>query len=162
MEQLGQALHLCIAKAGAHGTIALADVDAILVRWGVAGAVTAEAVAAQLQAFRGWLDARWPGCPVYVEVPVEVRLDDGVRLRGRIDFLVDTPEGWILLDHKANPGGAARDEALIQKHGQQLDSYADALVRATGREVLQKWLFLPVAAQAVRVEQVVAQVLAAA
>lgn len=162
MEQLGQALHLCIAKAGAHGTIALADVDAILVRWGVAGAVTAEAVAAQLQAFRGWLDARWPGCPVYVEVPVEVRLDDGVRLRGRIDFLVDTPEGWILLDHKANPRGAARDEALIQKHGQQLDSYADALVRATGREVLQKWLFLPVAAQAVRVEQVVAQVLAAA
>jgi ATP-dependent helicase/nuclease subunit A len=162
MEQLGQALHLCIAKAGAHGGIELADIDAILLRWGVTGAVTAEAVANQLQAFRRWLDARWPGCPVHVEVPVEVRLEDGVRLRGRMDFLVEAPDGWIVLDHKANPRGAALDDALIQKHGQQLDSYADALLRATGRAVLQKWLFLPVAAQAVRVEHVVAEVLAAA
>jgi ATP-dependent helicase/nuclease subunit A len=152
MEYLGQALHLCIAKAGAHGGIGTAEVADILARWGVDDAVAAESVLAQMQAFKAWVEKRWPGCPVHVEVPLEVNLDDGVRLRGRIDFLVDTPGGWVLLDHKANPRGAARDDALIQKHGQQLDSYADALLRATGRPVLEQWLFLPVAGQAARVE----------
>lgn len=154
MEDLGQALHLCIAKIGAHGSIGIAEVQSILARWGVDNAVAGDAVLAQLQAFQGWLEKRWPGCPVHVEVPVEVNLDDGVRLRGRIDFLIDTPRGWVLLDHKANPRGAAREDTLIQKHGQQLDSYADALVRATGRQVIEMWLFLPVAGQAARVEVV--------
>ena len=153
MELLGQALHLCIAKAGAHGSISAADVDGILSRWRVAGAVDGAEVLGQIHAFQRWIEQRWPGCPVHVEVPVEVGLEEGVRLRGRIDFLVDTPEGWILLDHKANPRGAARDDALIQKHGQQLDAYADALLRATERPVVQKWLFLPVAGQAARVER---------
>lgn len=153
MEHLGQALHLCIAKAGAHGALGIADVEGILSRWSVADAVASEAVLTQLHAFQSWLEHRWPDCPVHVEVPIEVSLEDGVRLRGRIDFLIETAEGWILIDHKANPRGAAHDDMLIQKHGQQLDAYASALVRATGRTVLQKWLYLPVAAQAVRVEQ---------
>ncbi|RYG93473.1 MAG: hypothetical protein EON57_19985, partial [Alphaproteobacteria bacterium] len=145
MEFLGQALHLCIAKAGAHGHISLVEVDAILARWGVAGAVASQAVLDQLQAFRAWVERRWPASQVHVEVPLEVALVNGQRARGRIDFLVDTSAGWILLDHKANPRGVAREDALIDKHGPQLDAYADAIERATGRPVLEKWLFLPVA-----------------
>ncbi|MET3916851.1 ATP-dependent helicase/nuclease subunit A [Variovorax sp. OAS795] len=151
MEALGQALHLCIAQAGANSTISLEGVELILQRWGVAGAVEKEAVLAQVSAFQGWVAQRWPGRPVHVEVPIEVNLPNGTRLRGRIDFLVDTPEGWVLIDHKANPRGAAADDALVLKHGRQLGFYADALVEATGRPVAGQWLFLPVAAQAVEV-----------
>lgn len=154
MESLGEAIHLCIAKAGAHGSITLEEVAHILARWGVSDAVASDAVLAQMHAFQAWLEKRWPGCQVLVEVPIEVNLEDGVRLRGRIDFLVDTPAGWVLIDHKANPRGAASDDRLVHKHGQQLETYADALTRATGRPVLEKWLFLPVAAQAAQVDQV--------
>ena len=66
----------------------------------------------------------------------------------------DTPAGWVLIDHKSNPRGATHDEELVREHGPQLASYADALVRATGRPVTEQWLFLPVAAQALRVRAV--------
>ncbi|OUM02969.1 UvrD-helicase domain-containing protein [Variovorax sp. JS1663] len=154
MEDLGQAVHLCIAKAGAHGHISLGEVEAILARWGVAGSVESQAVLDQLQAFWAWLEKRWRGGEVHVEVPLEVALANGQRARGRVDFLVDTPAGWILLDHKANPRGAAHEDSLLNRHGPQLDAYAEAIERATGRRVLEKWLFLPVAGQAARLEAV--------
>ena len=86
---------------------------------------------------------------------MEVQRDDGTRLRGRIDLLVDTPEGWILIDHKSNPGGASAYEMLAQEHGPQLAAYADALLRATGKPVREQWLYLPVAARALQVSSLV-------
>lgn len=154
MEDLGQALHLCIAKLGAHGDITMENIADILGRWGVGDAVASSAALSQLKAFQAWVERRWPGRPVYVEVPVEVGVQGGQRVRGRIDFLVDAPEGWILVDHKANPRGVAHDDVLLMKHGKQLDTYGDALARATGRPVSQKWLYLPVAGQAARLEAV--------
>lgn len=72
------------------------------------------------------------------------------RVLPRIDLLVEEPNGWVLLDHKSNPGGAARDEDLAAKHGPQIESYGHALLSATGKPMSQGWLYLPVAARAVR------------
>ncbi|WP_213957588.1 UvrD-helicase domain-containing protein [Variovorax sp. dw_954] len=152
MANLGSALHHCIAYAGVAGSIAAADVQRLLTRWQVAHAVTTDAVLAQVEALLAWIAKRWPGCPMHVEVPIEANRADGQRLRGRIDFLVDTPEGWILVDHKSNPRGAAHDDDLVRDHAPQLASYADALTTATGRPVREQWLFLPVAARAVQVQ----------
>ncbi|VTU41546.1 DNA-dependent helicase II (plasmid) [Variovorax sp. RA8] len=151
MALLGTVLHHCIARSGVAGSISVEDVERLLTRWDVAHAVDKGAVVAQVESFLAWIAKRWPDCPVHVEVPIEVDREDGTRLRGRIDFLVDTPAGWVLIDHKSNPRGAAHDEELVREHGPQLASYADALLRATGRPVTEQWLFLPVAARALRV-----------
>ena len=45
---------------------------------------------------------------------------------------------------------AGKDEDLVTEHGPQLASYERALLGATGKPVLQKWLYLPVAGRAVR------------
>ena len=82
--------------------------------------------------------------------PLEADGPNGTRIRGRIDLLVEAKDGWILLDHKSNPGGAARDEDLVAEHGPQLESYSQALLSATGKPVTERWLYLPVAARAVR------------
>lgn len=150
MASLGTALHLCIARASVLGDASDSDVERILKTWAVAQSVDKDAVCAQVAAFQAWLAKRWPGCPVYVEVPIEADGPNGTRIRGRIDLLVETPDGWILLDHKSNPGGAARDEDLVAEHGPQLESYGHALLTATGKPVTQRWLYLPVAARAVR------------
>jgi len=155
MAELGTALHLTIARAGTLGAVDSADVEHILQTWGVAHALDKAAVQAQVEALYAWIRARWPECPILVEVPMEVQRDDGTRLRGRIDLLVDTPEGWILIDHKSNPGGAAADEMLAQEHGPQLAAYADVLLRATGKPVREQWLYLPVAARALQVSSFV-------
>ncbi|MEJ8816101.1 UvrD-helicase domain-containing protein [Variovorax ureilyticus] len=152
MATLGTALHNCIACAGVAGEVRLADIDRVLERWEVTHAVSKDAVKAQVEALLGWVEKRWPGCAVHVEVPIEAKRPNGQRLRGRIDLLVDTPEGWVLIDHKSNPRGAANDEQLVNEHGPQLESYAEALRHATGRFVNEKWLFFPVSARAVRVQ----------
>ncbi len=151
MTSLGTALHLCIARAGVLGVVHAPEVERILTTWAVAHSVDGDAVCAQVEAFQTWLARRWPGCPVHVEVPIEADGPNGTRIRGRIDLLVDAPDGWILLDHKSNPGGAARDEDLAAEHGPQLEAYGHALVAATAKPVHQRWLYLPVAARAVRV-----------
>lgn len=150
MASLGTALHLCIARAGVVGSARPEDVERILTKWAVAHSVDKVAVCAQVASFQEWLGKRWLGCPVYVEVPLEADGPNGTRIRGRIDLLVEAKDGWILLDHKSNPGGAARDEDLVAEHGPQLESYSQALLSATGKPVTERWLYLPVAARAVR------------
>ncbi len=150
MASLGTALHLCIARAGVLGGIPAPDVERILMTWAVAHSVDKEAVCAQARAFQAWVAKRWPDCPVYVEVPIEANGPNGTRIRGRIDLLVELPDSWILMDHKSNPGGSARDEDLVAEHGPQLKSYGHALLNATGKPVSERWLYMPVAARAVR------------
>lgn len=150
MASLGTALHLCIARACVVGYPRSEDVERILTNWAVAHSVDTAAVSAQITAFLEWIANRWPGCPVYVEVPIEADGPNGTRIRGRIDLLVQAQDGWVLVDHKSNPGGAARDEDLVAEHGPQLESYGHALLSATGKPVSQRWLYLPVAARAVR------------
>ncbi|HBP5568411.1 TPA: UvrD-helicase domain-containing protein [Pseudomonas aeruginosa] len=150
MASLGTALHLCIARAAVLGGVPGPDVEHILKAWAVADSVDKDAVCAQVEAFLTWIAKRWPGYPIHVEVPIEADGPNGTRIRGRIDLLVEEPNGWILLDHKSNPGGAARDEDLVAEHGPQIESYSHALLSATGKPVSQRWLYLPVAARAVR------------
>ncbi|MBC3234160.1 UvrD-helicase domain-containing protein [Pseudomonas lurida] len=150
MASLGTALHLCIARAGVLGGISPPDVEGILKTWAVAGSVDKDAVCTQTSAFQAWIAKRWPDCPVYVEVPIEADGPNGTRIRGRIDLLVELPDGWILVDHKSNPVGSARYDDLIALHGPQLESYGHALLSATGKPVSQRWLYFPVAARAVR------------
>jgi ATP-dependent helicase/nuclease subunit A len=150
MESLGTALHLCIARACIKGKVDAAEVKRILTTWNVANAVDQNAVQSQVEALFAWLEARWPGCQMLAEVPVEADGPDNTRIRGRIDLLVDTPEGWVLFDHKSNPSGSAKDEELAQKHGPQLAAYGHALKQATGKPVLEQWLFMPVAARVIQ------------
>ncbi|WP_323146387.1 UvrD-helicase domain-containing protein [Pseudomonas marginalis] len=150
MASLGTALHLCIARAGVLGGISPPDVERILRIWAVADSVDKDAVCTQTSAFQAWVAKRWPDCPVYVEVPIEANGPNGTRIRGRIDLLVELPDSWILMDHKSNPGGSARDEDLVAGHGPQLESYSHALLNATGKPVSERWLYMPVAARAVR------------
>ena len=150
MANLGTAVHHCIARAGARGVVEQTDVGGILSNWGVGNIVDNAAVVAQLTAFRAWCAERWPGCPTFVEAPIEANRPDGTRVRGRIDLLVQSSNGWILVDHKSNPGGTDRNEQLAFEHGPQLAAYAEALVAATGMPVAEQWLYLPVAARALR------------
>lgn len=152
MAALGTAFHHCIALSFADpaSELQLPEISRMASAWGVGAAVEAQAIARQVQAFKEWLTARWPRAQAFAEVPLEVRLDDGRVVRGQIDLLLEIADGWVLLDHKAHPGSAVGDPLLAQRHGAQLGRYAQVLKHHTGRPVLEQWLFLPVAAQLVR------------
>lgn len=150
---VGSALHSCIAFAVADPDkgIGLDDVRDILERWGVAAALDAQEALSQVNAFSAWHQARWPGATLTAEVPFEAGREDGSIARGQIDLLLDTPEGFILFDHKADPRGVGELDRLAKAHGGQLAEYAQAVQTTSGRPVLERWLFLPVSAMAVQI-----------
>jgi ATP-dependent exoDNAse (exonuclease V) beta subunit len=96
-----------------------------------------------------WISARWPDCWRHAEIPIESILPGGQVMHGRIDFLLEAKNGWVLLDHKANPAPRDRWDQVAQKHAGQLSVYADALARAMGRSVAEAWIVLPVGAGAI-------------
>lgn len=157
MADLGQALHLCMAKAAAQGQLTDADAQLALANWGVEQAVQAADVVFQVQAFDAWWAGRWPGAQVMAEVPIEAEGSPAApghepgRIRGCIDCLLKVDAGWVLIDHKANPRGAAGDAELATSYGPQLAAYAQAIQAATGQPVIEAWLFQPVAGRAVRI-----------
>jgi ATP-dependent helicase/nuclease subunit A len=108
--------------------------------------------APQIGALNGWLAQRWPGARIHCEIPVEARRDNGQVLKGQIDLLLETDNGWVLIDHKSNPGDASTREEVVRRYGGQLRLYKEGVERATGRQVVETWLYFPVAGSAVRVQ----------
>jgi ATP-dependent helicase/nuclease subunit A len=72
-------------------------------------------------------------------------------IAGRIDLLVDTPEGFIVFDHKSFPGVMDIDGERLQAFAGQAGMYAKALESVTGRPCHQFWLHQPIAATMTRV-----------
>jgi ATP-dependent helicase/nuclease subunit A len=153
MAALGSALHGCIACSVADPSRPISDeqIREVLIRWGVHGAVTPEAVRFQVEAFQDWWQSKWPDGTAQAELPIQVPRPDGTVIRGQIDLLIRVATGRILIDHKADPRGVADGERLAQTHGGQLEAYARAVEAASGEAVRERWLFLPVAARAVQI-----------
>lgn len=153
MTALGNAIHACIATAFTDPDAPLDEARAarILDGFGLAGAIDPSGLVRQIGALDRWISLRWPDCRRHAEIPVESILPNGQFMHGRIDLLLEVADGWVILDHKANPAPRDRWEQVPMEHGGQLSVYADALVRATGRSVTEAWIVLPVAAGAIQI-----------
>lgn len=152
MNALGNAIHACLALSftdPAHPLDA-AEVDRLLDGFGVRGFVAAPAVVKQAKALHEWISSRWPDATAFAEYPVQSVLESGQVLNGRIDLLLSTRDGWVIIDHKSTPMAAEQWDRLAGDHGAQIGAYAAAVAVASGRPVDEAWLFLPVAGGAVR------------
>lgn len=147
MSGLGSAIHVCLALSFTDRRVTLSEdeVRQVLEGFGALAHVSAADVLRQIIAFHAWIDERWPGGHAHAEIPVQSVMPNGQVLNGRIDLLLETATGWVLIDHKSSPLPAERWETLVADHGPQLSSYARVLEKATGLSVEEAWLFLPVA-----------------
>jgi ATP-dependent exoDNAse (exonuclease V) beta subunit len=151
---LGDAVHACLAAYLISDKESFDEtrVKAILDRMGAQKAVSPDNLLRQLAAVRLWLTTRWPKARVFVEVPVTQTLDAGQIMNGRIDLLLQTDQGWILLDHKSSPQNSTQWANLAASHGGQLAAYSAAIEKVTDIPVMQCWLVLPVAGTALKVK----------
>ena len=154
MNQLGNAIHACLALSFTDfkQPIVANEVDRILKGFGVADCISATSIIRQTQALHDWIASRWTNARAIAEYPVQQILASGQILNGRLDLLLDTNDGWILIDHKSSPLAPDHWEQLAKEYGGQLDAYRSAIEMASNRPVLQSWLFLPVAGGAIRLE----------
>ena len=154
MPSVGTAVHACIAMAFAdrRHKVTESDVVRILKGQGVEAFLTATAVLDQVQALFDWIAQRWGMVDACAEYPVQQVLENGQVVLGRIDLLLNTHDGWVVIDHKSAPLAENRWHDLATEHAGQLRVYGRGVEMATGRKVIEHWLFLPVAGGAVRVQ----------
>lgn len=154
MRILGEAMHAIIAAdhGDAQWDMRLGRAQAILDRWGIHQIAAENALCA---CDRLWAEAarRWPDAVLHRECPVSARV--GYQLiRGRIDLLVERPDGFTIVDHKSFPGAPDSWEARAIVHGAQLDLYAEALAKVRPGAASELWVHMPVVGALLRIERV--------
>ena len=154
MSVLGTAIHACIGLSFTDRNVPLseAEVKNILCRFDVAEFLSPAAVLRQISALHAWLASRWPRAKPHAEIAVQHILKSGQILNGRIDLLLETENGLILIDHKSSQLAPDHWGQLADEYGAQMAAYAGALEKATGRTIVENWLFLPVAGGALGIE----------
>lgn len=152
MSVLGTAIHTCIGLSFTDRNVSLsvAEVSNILSGFEVSNYLSPASVLRQITAFHEWLASRWPGAKPHAEIAVQSVLSSRQVLNGRIDLLLETDAGWILIDHKSSQLAPDHWDQLADEYGAQMAAYAAAVEKASGRKVTERWLFLPVAGGGVR------------
>ena len=85
----------------------------------------ATAIAASLEAMTGWLRDNTAATKFIPEVPFSVMTKDGSVCTGLIDLLVETPDGYWVIDHKTDR--ATGEDVIFGHYSPQLQAYRDAL-----------------------------------
>jgi ATP-dependent helicase/nuclease subunit A len=75
-----------------------------------------------------------------MEYPIHYTNDNGQIIDGWIDLLLETAEGFVLIDHKASPRARSDWAEIALGYAGQLQAYAEGIVRATGKPVLSRWI----------------------
>ena len=147
---LGTAIHACLAASltDLSSDFTESDTSRLLSGFGVNASINADALTRQVHVIRNWINTRWPGCKPLAETPLAARLENGQQIVGRIDLLLMTNKGLVVLDHKSTPSGPSQWTELAQAYAGQLFAYAAGVEQATNEKVVETWLVLPVAGAA--------------
>jgi ATP-dependent exoDNAse (exonuclease V) beta subunit len=134
-KQLGSIYHAMIAWACSNPGI-LENEHAIsdfLSRQASPLSFDAEALRISLKALFSWISSTWPGSDLCAEYPVSARLDNGQRVLGRIDLVIRTADGLVVMDHKLAGNGDGKVEQIVTAWAPQLALYATAIARVSGK-----------------------------
>ncbi len=154
MTLIGRALHSVIAAELVNGERDDAGIRArsILRGFGAEHFVDHEAAIACARRLRRFIVERMKPLRILAEYPASQTLANGQTLRGWIDVLVETADGWVVIDHKSSPRPKSewRGEAL--EHSGQIAAYR-SMIGATGARLASSaWIHFPVSGGMIRID----------
>ncbi len=151
--ELGDAIHAIFAaellNPGHESRLLMAT--RTLHGFGLASAIDPEAVIAAVHGFRTQILNRFQPGKMLVEVPFTVTAEEGRQVTGIMDLLLETAQGWIIIDHKSFPGGSSAWPEKALSFSGQLDLYRKAVVLAKG-PVVGTWIHFAVGGGLVEVQ----------
>ena len=112
-------------------------------RWSVGGALLPASLIEASKRLDRFIVDRWPGAKQHRELPVFSRIGDQ-RASGRVDLLLETVEGFVIIDHKTFPGAHDTWCEKASEYAPQLALYSQMITQATGRPVLQSFIHMPI------------------
>ena len=152
MGKIGTALHAAIAAelVNPHRGDSV-DRAAELIRNGAGeGALSPRDAVDCARCLMDAVNARFAPRRMLAEHPVEFVQDNGQVLRGWIDLLLETEQGWIVIDHKSSPRPRSEWAAEALEYSGQLAAYAGAL-QGGGLDCAECWVHFPVSGGLVEV-----------
>ncbi len=140
---LGLALHAIIATEIINRDGSLERAAVILAEYELTKAITAQAALDCATNFIEQAQNRFNPNKWHVEQPINLTNKEGQQSKGWIDLLLETDEGWVIIDHKSSPQSRAEWKGNALKYSGQLDLYAQALQKA-GKTVTGCWVHFAV------------------
>jgi ATP-dependent exoDNAse (exonuclease V) beta subunit len=90
---------------------------------------------------REFLASRYPDARAFREWPISYFNEKGQLVQGWIDFLLELPDGYVIIDHKTTPN---TQREHVKNYAPQLQAYKEGVELATGKKVLATLIHLPV------------------
>ena len=141
--EVGTALHAVLATQILQQQVSPAIVQSVsaeLLAGSGLESINVDEVLSAGDAFKSWLAKQWPDAKLYVEYPISMVNEQDQRLSGSIDLLVETAQGWIVIDHKSTSTGIDQLPHVAVQYGGQLTAYKQALEAVTDKPVLGQWI----------------------
>ena len=149
MRDVGDALHrfLAVDNIEYPDDERLKCATAILNAWSVT-ALNSDSLVLASNRLNSFITEKFGACKRLPECPITGRIGEQ-RVSGRLDLLIETDAGYIIIDHKSFPGRFEEWIARAQSHKPQLDIYKQVVEQATSRPVLQILIHMPIVASIV-------------
>ena len=142
---LGQAIHSLIgSEINSPDDAECSRAVRVLREWGFEDSVDPRAAAQAARRFIEWVKSTFEPVAWNVEHPITHVLDTGQVAQGFIDLLLETKDGWVIVDHKATPRPRNEWQDIAIGYSGQLAMYKSAVEAISGRPVTSTWIHLPV------------------
>jgi ATP-dependent helicase/nuclease subunit A len=142
MKHLGDAIHGFFAADidDLSEPERLSIAEGLLERWEVAESISPADLLKAGDALKAWIEKRWPDAKWHREIPMTYRKRRGSIVRGICDLVLQTEDGWVVIDHKSY-----QSKERVADAAPQLKAYADGIEKATGKRILGRFVHLPLA-----------------
>jgi len=140
MTLLGEAIHAIIATGIINGKQDLKRSERILSDHGVAEKINSAEVEQMTSNFIRIIEEKFQPLNMFVEYPMQFINEQGQEVKGWIDLLLETSDGWVIIDHKSSPKARSEWNDTALGHSGQLATYRCALEAASKKPVLSTWI----------------------
>ncbi len=148
----GNAVHTIIAaEINSPDDEAASRASRVLREWGFEGAVEPAVVRDVARRFVDWVAETIEPISWHVEYPMVHALETGQVVQGSIDLLLETKDGWVIVDHKATLRPRTEWKAVAESYSGQLAMYKAAVESVSDKPVLGTWIHFPVGGGALSV-----------
>ncbi len=140
---LGNAVHGFLGMDAANLTNErqLEIATRLLKAWGVKKSIAPADLLTIHQGLETFIEQTYPAAKVLREWPITLINDEHQLMQGWVDMLLETPTGYVVIDHKSYVGADASE--YVKKYAAQLAVYRQAVERATGKDVVATLLHMP-------------------
>lgn len=153
MAHMGEAIHALIATYMINNPVEPKILaEKVLTSYAVTDFISVEDALTCVTCFKHFVEHELKAISIQVEYPIEYQLPNGQSASGWIDALVETKEGYIIVDHKSNPQSRADQHEVALKYSGQLALYKAAVEAATNKPVVGCWVHFAVTGGALKID----------